>query len=207
MSGNNHLLADILTNLAVGMFVLAALAGIVIGIALNINGTRTLQFLKSTNHRVSMRRRRTLTDTPRETAESTPAQRRWLAVTLLFGGAYTIFMLLFVVETPYVVVALSQYATKVLVEIAVDSLKWFLLFSGLAAMIAGSVMLAPNTVGPALKARLARYLPSGRFPTSADDMHMTLDHLAETWPRTTGLALASLSLFALFAAFAAWRGQ
>jgi len=116
-------------------------------------------------------------------------------------------MLLFVVEFPYVVIALSKYARPVIVEILVDSLKWFLLLGSALAIIVGGMMLASDSTSATIQSRLNRWYSTRKFAKAGNEMYMTLDNLAESYPRTTGLVLASLSAFALATALVVWIGN
>ena len=146
-------------------------------------------------------------DKPHDIDEPTNRRRRWSGTVFTIGGAYTVFMLLYGVEFPYVVAALSQYAEPVIVELLVVSLRWFLFLGGVFAFVVGVMMLVSPSAIPTLGARLNRWYSTEKLAEGANQMHMTLDSLAETYPRTTGLALAFLSTFALIAAMIVWVGR
>ncbi|UCH46514.1 MAG: hypothetical protein JSU95_10305 [Betaproteobacteria bacterium] len=207
MFGNDSLLSEILVTLVVSFFVITAFVGIALGIGLNVSSARTLRFLKTMNRWVATPERLKVMDKPHDIDEPTNRRRRWSGTVFTLGGAYTVFMLLFVVEYPYVVVALSQYAKPVVVELLVDSLRWFLLLGGVFAFVVGVMMLISPRAIPALGSRLNRWYSTDKLAKVANEMHMSLDNLAESYPRATGLVLAFLSAFALIAAMIVWVGR
>ena len=116
-------------------------------------------------------------------------RRRTAGMVFVLGGAYTVFMLLFVVEFPYVVYALSENANPIIVAILVETLKWFLIASGLLALFVGIMMLVSENALPNLRAKLDRWHSADKLTEAAGEMHMPLDSLTETYPRATGIVL------------------
>ena len=207
MSVNQQQLAEVVLTVAICIFVLASFAGIVLGIGLNISSTRTLNMLRAANRRVFTRKQPASMATPRDAGASAQPKQRWSATTLfLLGGGYTVIMVLYVVEFPYVIAAMSNYAQPVVVEMMVTFVKWFLLCCGVAAIAVGLVKLGSAGVWPALQNRLNDWRWSRDFRNNANEMHMTLDNLVEYHPRSTGLALMLLSAFALMTALTALMG-
>ena len=207
MVGSDQLIQELLITVVASFFVITGFVGVALGIGLTFSSARTLRLLKSMNRWVSSPERLKAMDKPHDIDESTNRRRRWSGTVFTIGGAYTVFMLLVGVEFPYVVVALSQYAEPVIVELLVDSLRWFLLIGGVFAFVVGVMMLVSPSAIPTLGARLNRWYSTEKLAKSANQMHMTLDNLTETYPRTTGLALAFLSTFALIAAMIVWVGR
>lgn len=203
MFGNEHF-SEILMTFAVSVFILAACVGIALGVGLNVSSARTLRFLKATNRRVSIRKQINRLETPHDIDKAIFKRRRSSASLFIVGGAYTVFMMLFVIDLPYVIFALSVYAHPVIVEILVESLRWLLLLSGALALFVGVMMLVSANTLEKLRVRLDRWYDTGNFTKSAGEMHMTLDNLTEAHPRVTGLVLACLSGFALVAAVIVW---
>ncbi len=200
MSGNDQLITEILVNVVVWLFVTTGIVGIAIGVSLNVSSARTLRFLKSMNRWISTRKSLKPVEISRD-IDNVVLRRRHVSGTIFtIGGAYTVFMVLFVVEFPYVVVALSPYAKPVILEILVDSLKWSLLLGGLLACVVGIMLLVSAQTLQALLTQLNRSYSPRKFAKAASEMHMTLDNLAEAHPRITGLVLAVLSASTLVAA-------
>jgi hypothetical protein len=205
--GSDQLIQELLITVVVSFFVITGFVGVALGIGLTFSSARTLRFLKSMNRWVSSPERLKAMDKPHDIDEPTNRRRHWSGTAFTIGGAYTVFMLLYGVEFPYVVVALSQYAKPVIVELLVDSLRWFLLVGGVFAFVVGVMMLVSPSAIPTLGARLNRWHSTDKLADVANQMHMSLDNLAETYPRTAGLALAFLSTFALIAAMIVWVGR
>ena len=204
MVGSDQLIQEILVTVVVSFFVIAAFVGIALGIGLNVSSVRTLRILKTMNRWVSTPERIKAMDKPHDIDVPTNRRRLWSGTVFTLGGAYTVFMLLFGVEFPYVVYALNQYAEPIIVELLVDSLRWLLLLGGVIAFVVGVMMLLSPRAVPALGARLNRWYSNDRLAKAANEMHLTLDKMAEVYPRTTGIVLAFLSSFALIAAMMVW---
>jgi len=203
LSGNEYL-TEILITAAFWLCILAACAGITVGVGLNFSTARTLRFLKASNRWVSMRKSIEPLETPRNINKAIFKRRRLSAAVFIVSGAYTVFMLLFVVEFPYVVLALSKNANPIIVEILVESLRWFLVLGGVLALIVGIAMLVSENAVPALGARLDHWYSTRKGSQSASDMHMPLDNLTEAYPRASGLVLILSSAFALIAVAIVW---
>jgi len=201
--GNEHL-TEILITAAFWVCILGACVGIVLGIGLNVSSARTLRFLKATNRWVSMRKRLEPLEKSHDIDKEIFKRRRLSATVFIIGGAYTVFMLLFVIEFPYVVLALSENANPVIVEILVESLKWMLVLSGVLAMVVGGAMLVSDNALPALRAKLDHWYSTEKVSKAASEMHMTLDNLTEAYPRASGLVLLLSSAFALTTAVIVW---
>lgn len=207
MVGSDQLIQEILVTVVVSFFFITGFAGFALGIGLTVSSTRTLRLLHAMNRWVATPERIKAMDKPHDIDEPTNRRRRWSGTIFTLGGAYTVFMLLFGLEFPYVVAALSQYAEPVIVELLVDSLRWFLLLGGACAFVVGIMMLISPRAVPALGAKLNRWYSTDKLAKVANEMHLTLDKLAERHPRSVGLALAFASAFALIAAMIVWVGR
>ena len=203
MFGNEHL-TEILITAGFWVCILGACVGIALGLGLNISSARTLRFLKATNRWVSLRKRLEPLEKPRDIDTEILKRRQLSATVFIIGGAYTVFMLLFVVEFPYVVLALSENANPIIVEILVESLKWILVLSGVLAMVVGVAMLVSDNALPALRAKLDHWYSTEKVSKAVSEMHMTLDNLTEAYPRASGLVLLLSSAFALTTAVIVW---
>ncbi len=201
--GNEHL-TEILITVAFWICILAACTGIALGIGLNFSTDRTLRFLKATNRWVSMKKSLEPLEKPRDIDKAIFKRRRTAGVVFILGGAYTVFMLLFVVEFPYVVYVLSENANPIVVAILIEALKWFLIASGLFALFVGIMMLVSENALPNLRAKLDRWHSTDKITNAAGEMHMPLDSLTETYPRATGLVLLVMSVSALVVATIVW---
>ncbi len=207
MVGTDQLIQDILVTIVVSFFFVTGFVGFALGIGLTVSSARTLRFLNTMNQWVSTPERIKAMDKPHDIDAPTNRRRRWSGTIFTLGGGYTVFMLLFGLEFPYVVAALSQYAEPVIVELLVDSLRWLLLLGGAFAFVVGVMMLFSPQAIPKLGAKLNRWYSTDKLGNVANEMHLTLDKLAEAYPRTIGLALAFTSAFALIAAMIVWVGR
>ena len=203
MSGSEHL-GEILITVAFWVCILAACTGIALGVGLNFSTARTLRFLKATNRWISVSKSLEPLETPRDVDNAIFKRRRASATVFIIGGIYTVFMLLFVVDFPHVVQALSGNANPVIVEILVESLRWFLLLSGVLALVVGVTMLVSENALPALQARLEHWYTADKISRKEGEMRMTLDNITAAYPRATGLVLILISAYALITAVIVW---
>ena len=203
MSGSEHL-GEILISAAFWVCILAACTGIALGIALNLNSAQTLRFLKATNRWISVRKRLEPLAAPHDVDKAIFKRRRSSATVFIIGGIYTVVMLVFVVDFPHVVQALSADANPVIVGILIDALRWFLLLSGVLALVVGVTMLVSEKTLPALQARLEHWYTADKVSRSGGEMRMTLDNITAAYPRATGLVLLLISSYALITAIIVW---
>ena len=199
MLGNEYF-SEILMVAAYWICIVAALTGIALGLGLNFSKERTLRLMKASNRWVSMRKKIEPLERPRDSEKAIFKRRKPAAVFFILGGAYTIYMLLFVIEFPHLIVLLSENANPLVVAILVESLKWLLVASGSLAVVVGIAMLVSENALPSLRARLDRWHSTEKIEKPASQMHMVLDNLTETYPRLTGIVLIALSGCALVTA-------
>lgn len=204
--GDNQLLNQILVSFILSIFIVTGLVGVALGVGLNVSRIRTLSFLKTMNRWFSVRTSLKTLAVPHDIDKAIYRKQRWFGVAFAIGGAFTIFMMLFEGKFPYVVAALSKTATPLIVQLLVESLRWLLLMGGVLASVIGFMMLASSSALPALEARLNHWISSRKLGKSMDEMHMTLDNLIETFPRTSGALLALGSAMILIAAMIVWLG-
>jgi hypothetical protein len=208
LGGTDNLVSEILMSFVLWVFIVTGVVGIALGIGLNVNSGRTLQFLKTMNRWVSMRGRLKALEVPHDIDDAIYRHRRWSGTLFLVSGIYTVVMLLFVVEFPYVVAVLSRSIDPAVVGVVVESLRWFLFLGGLLAIVVGVMMLASNhTALQALQTRLNRWYSSRQAVKGADRMNTRLDDLAEAYPRTAGVLLAFGSAIVFVAAMIVWLGN
>ena len=207
LAGSDHLITEILVTIVVWIFIITGFIGIALGIGLIVSSARTLRLLQKSNRWISVRDTLKPMEKPYDIDTAIYRRRRLFGTAFAIGGAYTVLMLMFVVEFPYVVVALREYARPVIVEVLVDSLRWFLLLGGVLGIVIGVMMLVSTRALPALAVRLNQGYSLNKLTTRANKMHMTLDKLTEAYPKTTGILLAFFSMFALTAAMIVWAGR
>lgn len=204
---SSNLVSEILLSSILSIFIVTGFVGVALGIGLNISSARTLRFLKMFNHWTSARKSLKPVEIPRDIDKAIYRQRRWFGAAFAVGGAFTVFMVLFEVEFPYVVAALSKNTTPVIVEVLVESLKWFLILGGVLSVVVGMMMLVSTCTLPALEARFNRWYSTRKFAKGASEIRMTLDNWVEAFPRAAGVLLAIGSAIVLIAAMIVWLGD
>jgi hypothetical protein len=205
--GSGNLVNEILLSSVLSIFIFTGVVGVALGLGLNISSERTLRFLKTLNHWTSARKSLKPVEIPRDIDKAIYRQRRWFGAAFALGGGFTIFMLMFEVEFPYVVAALSRNTAPVIVEVLVESLKWFLVLGSILAVAIGVTMLASTCALPALEAHFNRWFSTRKFSKGASQMRMTLDNWVEAFPRTAGVMLVIGSMIVLIAAMIVWIGD
>lgn len=204
LNSSHDLIYQILISFVLWVFIVTGFTGITLGIGLNFSSARTLRFLKTMNRWISMRNSLKPLEKSHDIDKVIYRHRRWFGAVFAISGAYTVLMLLFEVEFPYVVAALSKNTTPVIVELLVECLRWFLVLGGVLAVVIGILMLVSTYALPPFEARINRWYSLRKLGKGADEMHMTLDELAAAFPRTAGLLLAFGSAIVLIAAMIVW---
>lgn len=208
LGGTENLVSGILMSFVLWIFIVTGVVGVALGIGLNVNSARTMHFLKKMNRWVSMRGRLKRMEIPHDLDATIYRHRRVSGTLFLVSGIYTVVMLLFVVEFPYVVAALSKTADPAIVGVLVASLRWFLFVGGAVAIVIGVMMLGSNhKLLQGLGARFNQWYSTRKALKGTDAMNTTLDDLAEAHPRTAGLLLGFGSAIVFIAAMIVWLGD
>ena len=207
LHGNYDVIDQILVSFGFAFFVVTAFAGVALGIGLNVGSTRMLGLLKAMNRWISLGDSIKPMERPRDIDKAIYRHRRWFGATFAICGAYTVYMLLFSIDSAYVIAVLSKNNPPVLVELIVKNLKWFLVLGGALAFIIGIMMFLSTYALPAIEARFNRWYSPEKLGKSVDKMHLTLDAWAEAFPRTVGLLIAVGSAAVLTAGIIAWLGN
>jgi len=123
-----------------------------------------------------------------------------LALFLLFGGVFALYVLLFRIEIPRIAMVYGVNLRRWFVTgIALQTMKWFLILgSALAVAVAVLILFFPGRLA-ALEARLNRwYSTRNILPPAGESMRYPLDMVVEGSPHASGwvIAIASLAVAA-----------
>ena len=201
------LIDQILIPFILWVFIVAGLAGVVLGLGLIARGAGTLRALGSLNRWVSARNSLRPMEEPHDIGAAVYRRRRWFGVAFAIGGAFTVFMLLFQVETAAVAAGLVDGSRRVVAEWAVESLKWLLITGGVLAIVTGAMLVVAPGALQALESRVNRWYSPRQLGKGADTMHLSLDRWFEAHPRTAGSLLTVGAAIVLIASMIVWMGN
>lgn len=175
---------------------LASTASTLLGLALMFRSVKAIAFMRSMNHWVSTRRALRPAELPRSFAVESRRGKVLLALFLLFGGLFALYVLLVRIEIPHAAAVLGVNLRRwFLIGVALQTMKWFLVLgSALALVVAVLTLLFPSRLA-ALEARLNRwYSTRNVLPPAGESMRYPLDMLVEGAPRSSGCVIAVASL-------------
>jgi hypothetical protein len=175
---------------------LASTASTLLGLALMFRGAKAIAFMRSMNRWVSTRRALRPAELPRRFAVESRRGKVLLALFLLFGGLFALYMLLVRIEIPRVAVVLGVNLRRwFLAGVALQTMKWFLVLGcALAVVISVLIVFFPSRLA-ALEARLNRwYSTRNILPPAGESMRYPLDMMVEAAPRSSGCVIAVASL-------------
>ena len=190
------LLDRVLVPTLVIFLLVASAASTLLGLALVFRTQKALAFMRSMNRWVSTRRALRQAELPRTVSVESRRGKVLLALFLLFGGVFALYMLLFRVEIPRAAVILGVNLRRwFLTGLALQTMKWFLVVgSALAVVVAVLILFFPGRL-TALEARLNRwYSTRNVLPPAGESMRYPLDMMVEGAPRASGWVIAGASL-------------
>jgi hypothetical protein len=190
------LLEKIVVPTLVIFLLLASTASTLLGLALVFRTEKALAFMRSMNRWVSTRRALRQAELPRAVTVESRRGRILLALFLLFGGGFALYVLLFRIEIPRAAVVLGVNLRRWFVTgIALQTMKWFLVLgSALALAVAVLILFFPGRL-TALEARLNRWYSTRHIlPPAGESMRYPLDMVVEGSPRAAGWVITAASL-------------
>ena len=190
------LLERVLVPTLVIFLLLASIASVMLGWALVFRTARALAIVHSLNRWVSTRRVLRPVEIPRHVGgELTPGRRKLLAVFLLAGGLFAVFMLLFRVTIPHVALVLGVNLQRwFIVGVVLQTMKWFLVVGSALAVVVGVLILFFPSALAAFEARMNRWYSTRHLlPREGERMKYPLEMLVETYPQVAGWTIAAAS--------------
>lgn len=187
----------------------AASASTLLGLALVFRTEKALAFMRSMNRWVSTRRALRQAELPRTVVVESRRGKVLLALFLLFGGLFALYVLVFRIEIPRAAVVLGVNLQRwFLAGVALQTVQWFLVVgSALGVVVAVLMLFFPGRL-TALEARLNRWYSTRHvLPPAGESMRYPLDMIVEGSPHAAGwvIAIASLAVAAAMAVLLAAR--
>jgi len=190
------LLERVLVPSLVLILLIGSLASITFGWALIFRSAQALNFMRGMNRWVSTRRALKELEVPRHVEEPRKAGKHWLALFLVAGGIFALYVLLARIEIPHAAMVLGVDIKRwFLAGVALQTMKWFLVAGSVLAVAVGILMLFFPRVLAAFEARMNRWYSTRKLlPTGGESMRFPLDLLVEAYPRPSGWIIAAASL-------------
>jgi hypothetical protein len=174
---------------------IVSLAGFVLGIALVLRSAPTLRMMGALNRWVSSRRATRSLEVP----HAAPRSNRVFGAIVVLVGFYAMAVLVLSPVDARLAAVLGYDPRYSLVALVLGFARWALAAgSALAALVGLLVLFAPRKLA-ALESLSGYWISSRRITAGADRMYLSLDHLAERFPRAAGMAIAALSAIAVAA--------
>jgi hypothetical protein len=174
-------------------FLIAGVAGIVLGISLIVFRGRVLRSIGPLNRWVSGRKTLAPLETFHHIDPTVYRHRRWFSAAFIVGAAFSMIMILTRLDVASVEFLLGG-RFSVVGSWLVESLEWMLLLGCVLAIAIGIILgFFPHVLG-ALETRANRWYSSVRIGRGADEMVLTLDRWVEYSPRTAGWIIAIAAL-------------
>ncbi|HUQ24571.1 MAG TPA: hypothetical protein VM140_02790 [Burkholderiales bacterium] len=203
------LLERVIVPTMVIFLLLGGVASAAMGFALVFRTEKALAFMRSMNRWVSTRRALKQAEIPRTVGTASRKGRVLLALFLLFGGVFALYVLLLRIEIPRAALILGVNLRRWFITgIALQTLKWFLVVgSVLALVVAALILFFPGRLA-ALEGRLNKWYSTRHIlPPAGDSMRLPLEVIVEGSPHAAGwvIAVASLIVAAAMAVLLAAR--
>jgi hypothetical protein len=166
------------------------------GFALVFRTEKALVFMRSMNRWVSTRRALKQAEIPRTVSIVSRNGRVLLALFLLFGGVFALYVLLLRIEIPRAALILGVNLRRWFITgIALQTVKWFLVVgSVLAVVVAVLILFFPGRL-VALEARLNKWYSTRHvLPPAGEAMRLPLEVIVEGSPHAAGWVIAVASL-------------
>jgi hypothetical protein len=171
-------------------------ASTLLGLALVFRVEKTLAFMRSMNRWVSTRRGLREAEVPRTVEVKSRRGKLLLALFLLFGGVFALYVLLLRLEIPRVAVVIGVNLQKWFVlGVLLQTMKWFLVAgSALAVLVAVLILFFPGRLAT-LEEHLNRWYSTRHIlPSTGESMRYPLDMVVEGSPRAAGWIIAAASV-------------
>lgn len=171
-------------------------ASTLFGLGLLLRTQKTLAFMRAANRWVSTRRVLRVAELPRTVRVDSRRGKVLLALFLLFGGAFALYVLIARLEIPRMAVVVGVNLRRWFITgVALQTMRWFLIAGCVLALaVAVLILFFPGWL-TALEARLNKwYSTRNLVPAAGEAMRYHLDLIVEASPRGAGLAVTIASL-------------
>ena len=171
-------------------------ASALLGLALVFRTAKAIAFMRTMNRWVSTRRALRQAELPRSVDVVSRRGRVLLALFLLAGGVFALYVLLLRLEIPRIALVLGVNLQRwFLIGVVLQTMKWFLIAgSVLALVVAVLILFFPGRL-TALEARLNKWYSTRHIlPPTGDSMRYPLDMVVEGSPHAAGWVITAASL-------------
>jgi hypothetical protein len=189
---NNYFVEHLVVPSVAEFFLLVGIVGVAVGVGLVVWNAPTLRLLAALNRWVSTRRWLKAVEVPHDTSSSVQRYRIEIGVFFVLAAAYSLYGLVGRFNVLALVPANSLGSWRPAAVWLIDSIRWFLVVSSIAAAAVGILMvLFPGKLRN-LEMRANEWHSLRRaLGGTADTMYMPLDKWVEHYPRVAGLIIAA----------------
>ena len=171
------------------------LVAILIGAGMILRAESMFRFFGLMNRWVSMRKALRPVEIPRNLEIGSTWGPLLLGITFSFGASISMVALLRTYEVASVTAMFRGSLPPVLLEMAAQGAKWFLVVGNALAMVAGLMLIFLPDVFARLAARADHWYSARQFDKDMDAMHLTLDRWVQASPRAAGWIIIVLGVF------------
>ncbi len=191
---NNYMVDEILVPVVFLFFLVSGIFGVGLGIGLIVFRARVFHLFGPMNRWISARKNLESMEAQHEIEPFVHKYRRWFSALFILGGIFSIFMLAAKVDAVAVTSVFGVRRSSFIGPWVIQSLVTFLIIGSVLAVAIGIILgFFPRALA-ALEMRTNRWYSSRQFAKGADELHVPLDRLFESSPRTAGCILAVAAL-------------
>jgi hypothetical protein len=171
-------------------------ASALLGLALVFRTTKTIAFMRSMNRWVSTRRALRQAELPRTVTVNSRRGKMLLALFLLLGGLFALYVFVLRLEIPRVAMVLGVNLQKwFLIGVVLQTMRWFLVAGSVLAVAVAVLMLFLPSRLAAMETSLNKwYSTRNMLPPTGESMRYPLDMVVEASPRASGWIIVVSSL-------------
>jgi hypothetical protein len=189
---NNYYVQTLVVPSVVQFFLLVSVVGVFVGLGLIVWRQPTLHFLGSMNRWISTRRWLRSAEMPHDTGSAVQRYRVWIGLFFVLAAVYSLFGLVVRFNMAQLLPENSAGSWRPAVAWLLESLRWFLVLSSLAAAGVGVLMvLLPDTLRRIEERANAWHSSRRALGGMPDAMYMPLDKWVEHYPRVAGAVIAA----------------
>ena len=191
---SNYVVDEILVPVVFLFFLVSGIFGVGLGIGLIVFRARIFQLFGPMNRWISARKNLETMEAQHVIEPFVHKYRRWFSAVFILGGVFSIFMLAAKVDVVAVTSVFGVRGSSIIGPWVIQSLVTLLIIGSVLAVAIGIILgFFPRALA-ALEMRTNRWYSSRQFAKGADELHVPLDRLFESSPRTAGCILAVAAL-------------
>lgn len=184
----------LLPTLVIFLFI-GSIFAILIGAGLVLRGKAMFPFFGSLNRWVSTREGMKKVDASYDIERIMHRQRRLLGAVFLALAALSFVVLVAKFDAAVLASIFARRFPSIAVELAAESLKWFLIIGDILAIVVGATLILIPDLLAKVEARMNKCYSPRADGKDLDIMHLTLDKWAESHPRAAGWIVIVLAAF------------